>query len=210
MAGALPVSGAKNAHFTPTAKSETPWVVTSDAPTSSVLRMNQSDSRRSSQLSAMPTRKRKGVVKFSTSVPAVLVSSNATDPSIWTLPLPTVELDSTKSGRSVPMVWETAIPGRTAPVRATRMTTGKRNMAGPESVIDLVMPKNIQEGRFAKGVVEFLREAGAEQVWLMLVLCSQSLFRFADLGDDGLCRGGPDKGCGVIVSAIDVVVDRLD
>ena len=29
------------------------------------------------------------------------------------------------------------------------------------------------------------------------VLCSQSLFRFADLGDDGLCRGGPDKGCGV-------------
>ena len=45
---------------------------------------------------------------------------------------------------------------------------------------------------------------------LSLVLCSQSLFRFADLGDDGLCRGGPDKGCGVIVSAIDVVVDRLD
>ena len=44
----------------------------------------------------------------------------------------------------------------------------------------------------------------------VLVLCSQSLFRFADLGDDGLCRGGPDKGCGVIVSAIDVVVDRLD
>ena len=42
------------------------------------------------------------------------------------------------------------------------------------------------------------------------VLCSQSLFRFADLGDDGLCRGGPDKGCGVIVSAIDVVVDRPD
>ena len=42
------------------------------------------------------------------------------------------------------------------------------------------------------------------------VLCSQSLFRFADLGDDGLCRGGPDKGCGVIVSGIDVVVDRLD
>ena len=25
----------------------------------------------------------------------------------------------------------------------------------------------------------------------ILVLCSQSLFRFADLGDDGLCRGGP-------------------
>ena len=45
---------------------------------------------------------------------------------------------------------------------------------------------------------------------VMLVLCSQSIFRFADLGDDGLCRGGPDKGCGVIVSGIDVVVDRLD
>ena len=45
---------------------------------------------------------------------------------------------------------------------------------------------------------------------IVLVQCSQSLFRFADLGDDGLCRGGPDKGCGVIVSAIDVVVDRLD
>ena len=44
----------------------------------------------------------------------------------------------------------------------------------------------------------------------LLVLCSQSLFRFADVGDDGLCRGGPDKGCGVIVSAIAVVVDRLD
>ena len=48
-----------------------------------------------------------------------------------------------------------------------------------------------------------------KRVW-HLVLCSQSLFGFADLGDDGLCRGGPDKGCGVIVSAIDVVVDRLD
>ena len=43
---------------------------------------------------------------------------------------------------------------------------------------------------------------------LYLVLCSQSLFRFADLGDDGLCRGDPDKGCGVIVAAIGVVVDR--
>ena len=43
-----------------------------------------------------------------------------------------------------------------------------------------------------------------------LVLCSQSFFRFADLGDDGLCRGDPDKGWGVIVSAIDVVVDRFD
>ena len=42
----------------------------------------------------------------------------------------------------------------------------------------------------------------------ILVLCSQSLFRFADLGDDGLCRGDPDKGCGVIVAAIGVVVDR--
>ena len=50
----------------------------------------------------------------------------------------------------------------------------------------------------------------SHQLHETLVLCSQSLFRFADLGDDGLCRGGPDKGCGVIVSAIDVVVDRLD
>ena len=56
------------------------------------------------------------------------------------------------------------------------------------------------------------REEGAPRLHPAeaLVLCSQSLFRFADLGDDGLCRGGPDKGCGVIVSAIDVVVDRLD
>ena len=43
-----------------------------------------------------------------------------------------------------------------------------------------------------------------------LVLCSQSLFRFTDLGDDGLCGGGPDEGRGVVVSAIDVVVDLLD
>ena len=54
--------------------------------------------------------------------------------------------------------------------------------------------------------VAVVREALEDE----LVLCSQSIFRFADLGDDGLCRGGPDKGCGVIVSAIDVVVDRLD
>ena len=52
--------------------------------------------------------------------------------------------------------------------------------------------------------------SGADHMVNLLVLCSQSLFRFADLGDDGLCRGDPDKGCGVIVSAIDVVVDRLD
>ena len=56
--------------------------------------------------------------------------------------------------------------------------------------------------------VPSIRRSGVIQN--VLVLCSQSLFRFADLGDDGLCRGGPDKGCGVIVSAIDVVVDRLD
>ena len=61
----------------------------------------------------------------------------------------------------------------------------------------------------------FIARAGgvfafASEIKALLVLCSQSLFRFADLGDDGLCRGGPDKGCGVIVSAIDVVVDRLD
>ena len=56
----------------------------------------------------------------------------------------------------------------------------------------------------------FSRTPYPQTMELLLVLCSQSLFRFADLGDDGLCRGGPDKGCGVIVSAIDVVVDRLD
>ena len=51
----------------------------------------------------------------------------------------------------------------------------------------------------------------AHNVYLsILVLCSQSLFRFADLGDDGLCGGGPDEGRGVVVSAIDVVIDHLD
>ena len=69
------------------------------------------------------------------------------------------------------------------------------------------------------GTAERVTDLPGNRVWWpqilpggrsILVLCSQSLFRFADLGDDGLCRGGPDKGCGVIVSAIDVVVDRLD
>ena len=49
-----------------------------------------------------------------------------------------------------------------------------------------------------------------QPVSLDLVLCSQSLFRFTDLGDDGLCGGGPDEGRGVVVSAIDVVIDHLD
>ena len=67
-------------------------------------------------------------------------------------------------------------------------------------------------GQLAEASPELRREAliTTKEVATLLVLCSQSLFRFADLGDDGLCRGGPDKGCGVIVSAIDVVVDRLD
>ena len=69
------------------------------------------------------------------------------------------------------------------------------------------------EGRRAEWIVFACLHSGVfirDQRSRFLVLCSQSLFRFADLGDDGLCRGGPDKGCGVIVSAIDVVVDRLD
>ena len=62
-------------------------------------------------------------------------------------------------------------------------------------------------GRLRESLNQLLFDSRSD---VLLVLCSQSLFRFADLGDDGLCRGGPDKGCGVIVSAIDVVVDRLD
>ena len=67
-------------------------------------------------------------------------------------------------------------------------------------------------GNMCTGIVgeELMLRVGPDSYEDALVLCSQSLFRFADLGDDGLCRGGPDKGCGVIVSAIDVVVDRLD
>ena len=46
------------------------------------------------------------MVRFLTSPAGVVVSSDATNPSIWTLPFPTVELDSTKSGRSVLMEGE--------------------------------------------------------------------------------------------------------
>ena len=85
MAGAVPVSGAKNAHFTPTAKSETPWVVTSGAvPPSSRLRMNQSDSGGAPSRRRFPPGRGTELVKFSTSPPRVSVLSNATDPSIWT------------------------------------------------------------------------------------------------------------------------------
>ena len=69
--------------------------------------------------------------------------------------------------------------------------------------------REVLSGLTHREVVNTEFEAGINSS-VQLVLCSQSLFRFADLGDDGLCRGGPDKGCGVIVSAIDVVVDRLD
>ena len=71
----------------------------------------------------------------------------------------------------------------------------------------------LADTHFARKMCIETRGASLEDTFgdsVILVLCSQSLFRFADLGDDGLCRGGPDKGCGVIVSAIDVVVDRLD
>ena len=44
----------------------------------------------------------------------------------------------------------------------------------------------------------------------ILVLCSQSVFRFADFGDDGLGRGGPDEGPGLLVSSINVWGDRVD
>ena len=64
--------------------------------------------------------------------------------------------------------------------------------------------------QFAHGNLDHRIEVQTGDELGFLLLCSQSLFRFANLGDDGLCRGGPDKGCGVIVSAIDVVVDRLD
>ena len=43
-----------------------------------------------------------------------------------------------------------------------------------------------------------------------LVLCSQSLFRFLDLGDDGFGQSRPDEWLGVFVSPIDVVGDGLD
>ena len=76
-----------------------------------------------------------------------------------------------------------------------------RRLLAHNPVRDVTMP---QEKNIRRPV------ASRERFEKLLVLCSQSLFRFADVGDDGLCRGGPDKGCGVIVSAIDVVVDRLD
>ena len=94
----------------------------------------------------------------------------------------------------------TGIPGRgPAVVRLLRRgsggATGSKEVGGFEDL---------------KGMGEQKGEQPLPENESVLVLCSQSLFRFADLGDDGLCRGGPDKGCGVIVSAIDVVVDRLD
>ena len=53
-------------------------------------------------------------------------------------------------------------------------------------------------------------EEGDEPLEQLLVLCSQSLFRFPDLGDDGFGRSRPDEWLGVFVSPIDVVGDGLD
>ena len=44
----------------------------------------------------------------------------------------------------------------------------------------------------------------------ILVLCSQSLFRFVDLGDDGIRRSGPHERSGLLISLIDVAGDGLD
>jgi len=43
-----------------------------------------------------------------------------------------------------------------------------------------------------------------------LVLCSQSLFRFSDLGDDGIGLSGPHERSGLLISLIDVAGDGLD
>ena len=99
------------------------------------------------------------------------------------------------------------------------ITIGRRLLPGEypegiESVVDLTaeFPESsrIRQGRTYRAFPILDGSRSTRAALEQLVLCSQSLFRFADLGDDGLCRGGPDKGCGVIVSAIDVVVDRLD
>ena len=42
------------------------------------------------------------------------------------------------------------------------------------------------------------------------MLFCQGVFRFADFGDDGLGRGGPDEGPGVFVPCIDVSGDGID
>ena len=44
----------------------------------------------------------------------------------------------------------------------------------------------------------------------VLVLCSQSLFRFPDLGDDGIGRSSPHERSGLHISLIDVAGDGLD
>ena len=99
------------------------------------------------------------------------------------------------------------------------ITIGRRLLPGEypegiESVVDLTaeFPESsrIRQGRTYRAFPILDGSRSTRAALEQLVLCSQSLFRFADLGDDGLCRGDPDKGCGVIVSAIDVVVDRLD
>ena len=87
---------------------------------------------------------------------------------------------------------------------------GKIAIATRESLLDAAFVKGHPGSGLGPHVAVSVSDTGQGMSERVLVLCSQSLFRFADLGDDGLCRGGPDKGCGVIVSAIDVVVDRLD
>ena len=43
-----------------------------------------------------------------------------------------------------------------------------------------------------------------------LVLCSQSLFRFPDLGDDGIGRRGPHERSRVLIPPMDVCGDGFD
>jgi len=50
-----------------------------------------------------------------------------------------------------------------------------------------------------------LKDTGYYRSWgRLLVLCSQSRFRFLDLGDDALCGSRPDERGGVVVTSSDV------
>ena len=94
--------------------------------------------------------------------------------------------------------------GRVGMTEREAVAKGHRVMKATRPMSRISRAKEMGE---TLGFAKLLVDGDTDQI---LVLCSQSIFRFADLGDDGLCRGGPDKGCGVIVSGIDVVVDRLD